>query len=93
MMSTEYNKSMRTLTDSFVKSLWRSVAPWILFAILIQFVWFVLPLGRDSTDGSGRSNLEIRTDCLTGLQYLTSSKGGLTPRIGNDGKQIKMSCS
>lgn len=84
---------IKQVTDAFVKSLWRSVAPYILFGILIQVAWAFLPIGRDSTDGSGRSNLEIRTDCLTGLQYLTSSKGGLTPRIGYDGKQIKMSCN
>lgn len=44
---------------------------------------------KDSTDPvDGRSGLEIKVDALTGCQYLTTQKGGLTPRIDANGKQI-----
>ena len=44
---------------------------------------------KDSTDPiDGRSGLEIKVDALTGCQYLTTPKGGLTPRLDANGKQI-----
>jgi hypothetical protein len=49
-------------------------------------------IGYDDTDGRYRSGLAIKTDCLTGLQYLTTGQGGLTPRLGVDGHQVKRSC-
>ena len=46
-------------------------------------------IGRDDTDPPGnRSNLLIMTDHATGCQYLTSVRGGLTPRLDENGKQI-----
>jgi hypothetical protein len=54
----------------------------------LQFVshWFG---GFDETDSpQERSNLGLRTDFGTGCQYLESSFGGLTPRLGADGRQI-----
>ena len=44
---------------------------------------------KDSTDPiDGRSGLEIKVDAMTGCQYLTTPKGGLTPRLDANGKQI-----
>ena len=46
-------------------------------------------IGRDDTDpNGGRSNLLVLTDAKTGCQYLTSNRGGITPRLDADGKQI-----
>lgn len=46
-------------------------------------------IGRDDTDPpNNRSNLLILTDHATGCQYLTSARGGLTPRLDESGKQI-----
>jgi hypothetical protein len=43
----------------------------------------------NSDPPSGRSNLIIRTDSLTGCEYLRDAVGGgITPRMGKDGKQV-----
>ena len=47
----------------------------------------------DDTDFNGnRSGMEVLTDCLTGLQYLSTREGGLTPRLNNDQTQIRKDC-
>lgn len=47
----------------------------------------------DDTDFNGsRSGLEILTDCRTGLQYLSTREGGLTPRLDADSTQIRKAC-
>lgn len=46
-------------------------------------------IGRDDTDPPGdRSDLKILTDHLTGCQYLTTGKGGITPRLDKDGRHM-----
>lgn len=64
-----------------------------MFAVLVLFITMVVLLAngpnRDNSDGANRrSGMIIRTDCLTGLQYLSSTRGSLTPRMGADGKQV-----
>lgn len=45
---------------------------------------------RDSTDGlHKRSGMKIHTDHLTGLQYLGTGRGGLTPRLDQNGAQMR----
>ncbi|WP_336187191.1 hypothetical protein [Pseudomonas aeruginosa] len=45
---------------------------------------------RDSTDApGGRSGMRLHTDHATGLQYLSVPGGGITPRLGLDGKQMR----
>jgi hypothetical protein len=41
---------------------------------------------RDDTDPPGKwSGLAVRTDAATGVQYVFTLEGGLTPRIDEDG--------
>lgn len=49
-----------------------------------------LPLfERDATDSpEARSGVNLRIDHGTGCHYLTTSTGGITPRLGPDGSQI-----
>ena len=71
---------------------------WTIWLINWYCIWFAIfwvismtPIGRDSTDQSDwgyRSNLVIRTDALTGCEYLATSGGGLTPRIDGKGRQL-----
>lgn len=43
--------------------------------------------GKDDSDAPNEfSNMDVRTDALTGCQYLAASS--LTPRMGADGRQI-----
>lgn len=50
---------------------------------------------HDSTDDPDghRSGLAVLTDCLTGRQYLMAYKGGLTPRLTEDGHQMIEKCT
>jgi hypothetical protein len=48
-----------------------------------------MPGSSDDTDPPNRgSGLVIYTDARTGLQYLGTPSGGLTPRLDRDGRQI-----
>lgn len=56
---------------------------WIV--VFVFFLTLVLKIGWDSMDSESRSGLGLHTDNLTGCQYLSSPRGGLVPRFGNDG--------
>jgi len=67
---------------------WRHVAGCILGGVIAVFsiVGLVDQLApRDSTDtATERSGMTLRTDALTGCQYLESRTGYLTPRLDSD---------
>jgi len=61
-----------------------AVCMWTL--LTTGFQWFA---PKNETDGAGaRSQMALRVDHGTGCQYLESSRGSLTPRMGRDGKQV-----
>lgn len=66
----------------------RDIAWLFLFIMFITWIISISPLGRDSTDGDERSNMELHTDNLTGCQYLSVPHGGLYPRLNIDGKPM-----
>lgn len=54
---------------------------------LLLIVWWLFPIGRDSTDpADGRSGMALLTDAGTGCQYLKA--GGITPRLDANGHQM-----
>ena len=55
---------------------------WVLLAFLLIIIW---PTGRDSTDGEKRSGMHIYTDHGTGVQYVGTIFGSITPRLKADG--------
>ena len=59
-----------------------------LIVLVIQFAYYVLPIGMDDTDGENRSGLVPRIDARTGCQYLEAQGGGITPRLDAAGKHI-----
>lgn len=60
----------------------------IVLIALLAFEHFY-PLEKDSTDPiDGRSGLNIKVDALTGCQYLTTTDGGLTPRLDKSCAQL-----
>jgi hypothetical protein len=82
----------KLIRKSVSGGLWDFYGPACLLLIVVSFAlgWFSL---HDDTDPpSGRFGMEVKTDCLTGLQYLASASGGLTPRLGKDGAQISKDC-
>lgn len=92
---------MTDSTSRTVREIGRDLAKGALWDFLFPLLafWFVLALplawaadkwgDRDSTDSpSHRSGMRPRTDYGTGCQYLETSKGHLTPRMGADGRQI-----
>lgn len=47
--------------------------------------------GRDNTDTEDkRSGVHVITDYGTGVQYLVTPLGGITPRIDKDGRPIQI---
>lgn len=52
-----------------------------------------LPIAKDDTDPDwGRSQMAIRYDCGTGLQYLVAKGGGITPRLDREGNHMTWVC-
>lgn len=61
----------------------------VLGFILCMLLTAAMRNDRDSTDSpGGRSGMRLHTDHATGLQYLSVPGGGITPRLGVDGKQM-----
>lgn len=68
------------------------LAMWYVIGMIINFLIINLfGYGTDDSDldKSHRSGVKVITDYKTGLQYLETSKGGITPRLNVDGKQLK----
>lgn len=70
--------------NAIKKDLFRLVA----FVFLLILVLNFFKVGWDSTDGESRSGLGLHTDNLTGCQYLSSTRGGLVPRVDSNGTHI-----
>ena len=71
----------------------RDWAPSTLAAVLVSIVIVAaMSMGRPPRDNSdpigGRSNMSVLTDALTGCQYLATQRGGITPRMSADNKQV-----
>lgn len=67
----------------------------IYFVVLVVgWAYSASPLGRDDSDEPGwfgkRSDVKIITDYKTGLQYIVTPRGGITPRVWHDGMQIQI---
>lgn len=63
-----------------------------LSGIVHAIVRNTLGLSVDDCDRSAweRCGVKVITDNLSGLQYLMSPQGGLTPRLAPDGKQVRV---
>jgi len=82
--------------DGTAKGFGYSVCEGVILCLFKYFIFFMISIfvitlfcqvfvvGVDDSDISTfkRSGMKIRTDALTGQQYLESSSGYLTPRIG-----------
>lgn len=64
-----------------------------LIVVAVLLMWasgrFEATFLRDDSDPpDGNSGMKPRTDHRTGCQYLTTSYGGITPRLDHNGKHI-----
>lgn len=60
-------------------------ALWVV--VLVWVTWLVVHRGKDDTDNKDkRSGLILYTDHGTGVQYVGTMWGSITPRLGQDGK-------
>ncbi len=62
-----------------------------LFVLAIVVIDALRPRPFDDTDdlkNQARSGVRLIVDHGTGCQYLTTFAGGITPRLGRDGKQV-----
>lgn len=77
-----------TLKEAKEFTVW--LAWMVCIGMMIVFVFSMLPLHRDTTDGEWprRSGMRPLTDAFTGCQYLETSGGGITPRIDSRGRHL-----
>jgi hypothetical protein len=74
-----------------LKNYTKWLAKWAVVLYFSVVLIGKLPISRDDSDPGEwgkRSGVAVRTDALTGCQYLEAVSGGLTPRIDSAGKQI-----
>lgn len=79
--------------SGFTNFLWLIVGLLVLSSLISAQIKNVT-MARDDTDPPGaRSGLGTMTDCRTGVQYLTTARGGVTPRVNRDGSLIVEPCN
>jgi hypothetical protein len=69
------------------------LAMWYLIAMLFNYVainLFGFGIDDSDKDKNHRSGVKVITDYKTGLQYLESGRGGITPRLDANGKQVRI---
>jgi hypothetical protein len=77
--------------QDYTRWLVRRAGYWILIGWAVLTAFNVSPLSRDDSDAGSwgrRSGVAVRTDSMTGCQYLEGGRGGLTPRLDEAGRHI-----
>ena len=74
------------------KKIKSDILSFLFIFVIMSMIINAIPFFRDSTDTgewfTDRSQMRLHTDELTGCQYLSIRGGGITPRLGRDGKVI-----
>ncbi len=72
--------------DGFKKSL-KTLSIYLIIGYAIMFLlrYSAGDFDRDTTDGERRSGMGLHVDAETGCEYLSTMRGGITPRISYDG--------
>lgn len=58
------------------------------YVVTISFIISCFHIDNSDKNIFKRSDMAIKTDYLTGCQYLVTFWGGITPRLDKDGKQV-----
>ncbi len=62
---------------------------WAIAVSALSVVGHVTKPYDDCDGAQERCGLRVHTDAKTGLQYLSTPGGGIVPRMGADGQQIR----
>jgi len=77
-------------TREFWKGIRKEVGELCFIFVVLMFLYGISTIGKDDSDPPGwftrRSGVIVRTDNLTGCQYLVDH--GITPRLDKNGKQV-----
>jgi hypothetical protein len=75
----------------FISKMPFTVLAIVAVVLLVNYTGY----GVDDSDRDGwhRSGVSVITDHKTGLQYLSTWTGGITPRLAPDGTQLRASPS
>lgn len=58
---------------------------------LMLYALLTTPTSHDDSDPpNGRSGVAVVTDAKTGMQYLKTSGGGITPRLDENGNHMRV---
>ena len=84
-------KRWKEIGYQLTNGVWRCAGVFVLIMMIFSFLFYAVRnetgWGKDSSDPSGGfSNLTVRTDALTGCEYLY--EGSLIPRMDSTGHQI-----
>lgn len=85
------NREIRRFGTQFAFGVIFAVCLWLALSVVFQAGIDAVGLrALDATDNANgaRSGVRLRTDHGTGCQYLETSGGGITPRLGRDGVQV-----
>ena len=85
------NQEIRRVGTHFAFGVIFAASLWLAFALIAQAGIDALGWRHlDDTDSASgdRSGVKPRIDYGTGCQYLETAGGGITPRLGRDGKQV-----
>ena len=66
------------------------VFAYLLISILSSPYGVLNAFKRDDTDGKQRSGLIVYVDHKTGVQYVSNQMGGLTVRVDENGKPMRV---
>lgn len=61
---------------------------WVWLNVAHGIVSYTTPLDDSDRSHSVRSGLGVKTDHMTGCQYLVTKWGGITPRLDGAGRQV-----
>jgi hypothetical protein len=84
--------TVRAIAKSIWGYFWLGIAIAFVIVEIVDAASSAMGVGFDDTDGTSRSGMVVKTDCRTGLQYLATPDGGLTPRLDASGAHISEPC-
>lgn len=87
-LRSDQKKQIKEVTTTILDGIFLMLIKWFIIGSIIIGIFNYFNVSYDSTDGETRSGMGMHTDALTGCQYLSTPRGGITPRLNQDGQHI-----